>query len=211
MAGHSFPIALLTTLCFSCLFLPVASYTPLGAATLKALPDPAGDFDIKNGQLLSPILRPRVSGTEGNYAVQNHFINFFRTNLPKWNVEMQNSTSTTPTSNGEEIPFVNIIASRDPPWTTPGNVGRLTLVAHYDSKLTPNGFIGATDSAAPCAMLMYLAQQLDGPLTKKWKSMLEEGKYAGLDEEEKGIQILFLDGEEAFKSWTHTDSLYGAR
>jgi glutaminyl-peptide cyclotransferase len=30
-------------------------------------------------------------------------------------------------------------------------------------------------------------------------------------EEEKGIQILFLDGEEAFVSWTHTDSLYGAR
>ena len=27
----------------------------------------------------------------------------------------------------------------------------------------------------------------------------------------RGIQILLLDGEEAFKSWTSTDSIYGAR
>jgi len=28
------------------------------------------------------------------------------------------------------------------------------LAAHYDSKLTPEGFLGATDSAVPCAMLL---------------------------------------------------------
>jgi glutaminyl-peptide cyclotransferase len=36
----------------------------------------------------------------------------------------------------------------------------------------------------------------------------------GLDEEEAGqttLQLLFLDGEEAFKDWTNTDSIYGAR
>jgi glutaminyl-peptide cyclotransferase len=30
-------------------------------------------------------------------------------------------------------------------------------------------------------------------------------------EMDMGIQILLLDGEEAFQSWTDTDSLYGAR
>jgi hypothetical protein len=36
----------------------------------------------------------------------------------------------------------------------------------------------------------------------------------GFDEQEAGettIQIVFFDGEEAFKQWTDTDSTYGAR
>jgi glutaminyl-peptide cyclotransferase len=36
----------------------------------------------------------------------------------------------------------------------------------------------------------------------------------GFDEEDAGettLQLLFLDGEEAFHDWTHTDSIYGAR
>lgn len=107
------------------------------------------------------------------------------------------------------MPFSNIIITRDPPWTKPGDVGRLALVAHYDSKLTPTGFIGATDSAAPCAMIMHAARSVDKALTAKWAIMEAEGR-SGL-EEEKGVQILFLDGEEAFVSWTDSDSLYGAR
>jgi hypothetical protein len=37
------------------------------------------------------------------------------------------------------------------------------------------------------------------------------GTAGGGLEEEKGVQILLLDGEEAFVQWTSTDSLYGAR
>jgi glutaminyl-peptide cyclotransferase len=44
-------------------------------------------------------------------------------------------------------------------------------------------------------------------LTKKWSSANEDD----FGVEHKGLQILFLDGEEAFKSWTDDDSLYGAR
>lgn len=88
-------------------------------------------------------------------------------------------------------------------------MGRLALVAHYDSKYTPAGFIGAIDSAAPCAMIMHAARSVDRALTKKWEAMEAEGSL-GL-EEEKGVQIIFLDGEEAFLSWTDTDSLYGSR
>jgi hypothetical protein len=148
-----------------------------------------------------------VSGTEGNVAVRQHFLDFFKTNLPDWRIELHNSTSTTPLSHGNEVPFVNIIATRDPPGTDAGDVSRLALVAHYDSKLTPEGFIGAIDSAAPCAMLMHAARTLDAALTKKWAG----GAGDDLDVEHKGVQILLLDGEEAFQSWTDTDSLYGAR
>lgn len=184
-----------------------SAYRGISDDTLRQLPGPGDDFDIKKGSLLAPILRPRVSGTEGNEAVRQHFVNFFKLELPEWRVELHNSTSTTPVSGGKEVPFVNIIATRDPPGSREGDVSRLALVAHYDSKYTPKGFIGATDSAAPCAMMMHVARSIDTALTKKWAA----GGGDDLDAEHKGVQLLLLDGEEAFKSWTDTDSLYGAR
>ncbi|KAK1142838.1 hypothetical protein N8T08_007272 [Aspergillus melleus] len=207
------PSSPLLSFCVALLFLLQlgSSYQDISDDTLKSLPRPNNDFDINNGALLAPILRPRVSGTEGSTAVLNHFANFIRTSLPDWNIEFQNSTYTTPVSNGKEVPFVNLIASRDPPWAKKGDVGRLTLVAHYDSKYEPEGFIGAIDSAAPCAMLMHSMRSVDVGLTEKWKAMKAEGRTHASLEEQKGIQIIFLDGEEAFKSWSDTDSLYGAR
>ncbi|KAH7073170.1 glutaminyl-peptide cyclotransferase precursor [Paraphoma chrysanthemicola] len=184
-----------------------SAYHDLSDDTLKKLPGPGDDFDIKKGSLLAPILRPRVSGTEGNVAVRQHFIDFFKSQLPEWRIELHNSTSKTPVSNGKEVPFVNFIATRDPPGAFEGDVSRLALVAHYDSKLTPKDFIGATDSAAPCAMIMHIARSLDAAMTKKWAAAGNDD----FDAEHRGLQILFLDGEEAFKSWTDDDSLYGAR
>ena len=190
------------------------AYSVLTERSLEALPSPGNDFDIHDGQLLAPILRTRVPGTTGSAEVLSHFVTFFRDKLPNWKLDFQNSTSTTPLSNGEEIPFVNLIATRDPPWAEQdGEVGRLALVAHYDSKLEPEGFIGAVDSAAPCATLLHAARSIDAALTKKWTEMAEVRKGSGFDgmEDHKGVQILLLDGEEAFSSWTSTDSLYGSR
>lgn len=199
------PVVLLP---FCSLFASLGSaYHDLGDETLKSLPGPGDDFDIKQGSILAPILVPRVSGTEGNVAVRQHFLDFFKTQLPEWRIELQNSTSTTPVSGGKEVPFVNVIATRDPPGSQEGDVSRLALVAHYDSKYTPKGFIGATDSAAPCAMIMHVARSIDAALTKKWAS----GAVDDFEVEHKGVQILLLDGEEAFKYWSDTDSLYGAR
>jgi glutaminyl-peptide cyclotransferase len=189
-----------------------ASYATLSDATLRSLPLPGNDFDIHDGSLLAPILIPRVPGTSGSDAVLNHFVHFFRSALPDWNVTFQNSTSTTPLSDGAEVPFRNLIASRDPPWASAGDTGRLTLVAHYDSKVKPAGFIGAVDSAAPCAMIMHAVRSIDAALTKKWEAVYTEGVGTSDDfEEHPGIQVIFLDGEEAFVSWTKTDSIYGAR
>nr|POE77645.1 glutaminyl-peptide cyclotransferase [Quercus suber] len=191
------------------------AYTDLSDETLRSLPWPGSDFDIKTGAILAPILQPRVPGTPGSQAVLSHFVDFFAANLPQWKITFQNSSSTTPTSNGARIPFTNFIATRDPPYAqNQGDVGRLALVAHYDSKLTPEGFIGAIDSAAPCAMILHAARSIDAALTAKWAAMEAEGLGAGgLDDvdEHKGVQILLLDGEEAFRTWTHEDSLYGAR
>jgi glutaminyl-peptide cyclotransferase len=194
--------------------LSLVSYLTFGSAyhglsddTLKTLPGPGDDFDIVKGSLLAPILVPRVSGTKGNVDVRQHFLDFFKSQLPEWRIELHNSTSTTPVSKGKEVPFVNIIATRDPPGSLEGEVSRLALVAHYDSKYTPKGFIGATDSAAPCAMMLHVARSIDAALTKKWAAADGDD----FDVEHKGVQILLLDGEEAFQSWTDSDSLYGAR
>ncbi|KAL2861757.1 hypothetical protein BJX68DRAFT_11458 [Aspergillus pseudodeflectus] len=189
---------------------PSEAYQDISEKSLKSLPRAGKDFDIHDGAILSPILIPRVAGTPGSTAVLNHFVDFFRTSLSTWNIEFQNSTSVTPVSNGKEVPFVNFIASRDPPWASKGDVGRLTLVAHYDSKYEPKDFIGAIDSAAPCAMIMHAMRSIDDALTEKWKSMKANDHHSSLDDH-VGIQVLFLDGEEAFKYWTDTDSLYGSR
>ncbi|KAG4217773.1 hypothetical protein PC116_g33747, partial [Phytophthora cactorum] len=185
----------------------VFAYEELSDDALRYIPSGGSDFDIKTGSLLSPILIPRVPGTPGSIAVKHHFVDFFSRQLPKWSIEWHNTTAKTPATGDTDIPFKNLIIGRDPPWVRPGDVSRLTLVAHYDSLYRPEGFIGATDSAAPCAVLMHVARSIDEALTKKWETMEELGDALGIDEE-KGVQILFLDGEEAWVSWTDTDSLY---
>ncbi|KAG9233627.1 glutaminyl-peptide cyclotransferas-like protein [Amylocarpus encephaloides] len=197
-------------LVLACVLLRTAlGLTPLSDDSLRNLPIAGADFDIKSGGILAPILVPRVPGTPGSKRVQQHFVDWFSTNLPNWHIDYQNSTSKTPATGDKQVPFVNIILTRDPPWAREGNIGRLALVAHYDTLITPEGFIGAIDSAAPCAMIMHAARSVDEAMTRKWAAMEAEGS-SGL-EEEKGVQILFLDGEEAFVHWTDDDSLYGAR
>lgn len=188
----------------------VHAYVPLSDLSLQHLVFPEKDFDVKDGKLLAPILRPRVPGTPDIEAVREHFVDFWRTTLPQWSMDMHNSTMITPVKGGSEIDFVNLIFRRTPPDVEESDVSYLTIAAHYDSKMTPDGFIGATDSAAPCAMLMHVARAVDEALSNKWKAE-GVGDLSGGTEAPKGLQVLLLDGEEAFQSWTDTDSIYGAR
>jgi glutaminyl-peptide cyclotransferase len=188
----------------------VTAYKPLSDSFLRAIPSPGDSIDPKRGSLLAPILIPRVPGTPGQTAAQHHLASFFQAELPRWSLEWQNSTSPTPISGGADLPFANLIAKREPPWVAPGQANLLTLVAHYDSKYQPKGFIGATDSAAPCAMLLHVASVVDGYVQRMYDEMAELGEGGTVDMD-MGIQIIFLDGEEAFETWTDDDSLYGSR
>ena len=76
----------------------------------------------------------------------------------------------------------------------------MVIACHYDSKIEPPGFLAATDSAVPCAMMLNLAQ-----------TMKEELRLQRSTNQDLSLQFLFLDGEEAFVRWTSTDSIYGAR
>lgn len=196
------------------LVAPTLAYTALQDDELRRVPSAGADFAIHNAAgLLAPILIPRVPDTPGSDAVQQHFVNFFQTHLPRWTLSFHNATATTPATGAKLVNFRNLILRRDPPGVAVGDVSRLTLAAHYDSLYRPEGFIGATDSAAPCALLLHVARSVDEALTRRWAGAGDEGgddDDDGLDED-KGVQILLLDGEEAWVSWTDDDSLYGSR
>lgn len=195
-----FSILLQTALTLLLTVTHTLAYRPISNKTLTHLPRPNTDFNIHNGTLLSPILQTRVPGSPGSEATRSHFTNFFAKTLPHWKIEFQNSTAKSDTN---EIPIINIIATRDPPGIPAGNISRLTLVAHYDSKNSPEGFIGAIDSAAPCAIIMHAVRSIDAALSRKWGTLPTVQKA-------EGIQVIFTDGEEAiYPDWM--EMLFGAR
>lgn len=70
--------------------------------------------------------------------------------------------------------------------------------------------MGATDSAAPCAMMLDVAEALNHLLESRTRR-LEDGEEDDEDVADTTLQLVFFDGEEAFKDWTDSDSIYGAR
>lgn len=198
-------IAILTTL--SIFLTQCAAYKPLSDSFLRNITTEGEDFHPVTGRLLAPILRPRIPGTPGHGIAQHHFVNFFSTWLPKWQMEWHNSTAVTVI--GNTIPVANLVFKREPPWTKPGQANYLTLAAHYDSKNEPEGFIGAMDSAVPCALLMHVARSIDGFVTQMHDEMAALGEGGTVDMD-MGIQIVFLDAKEDFDA-EKLPGLFGSR
>jgi glutaminyl-peptide cyclotransferase len=72
----------------------------------------------------------------------------------EWDVEEDTFTDNTPHGNRK---FTNIIATLNP-----NACKRIIFSCHYESKINREGtFVGATDSAVPCAINIHLAQLLD--------------------------------------------------
>ncbi|KAM8793952.1 glutaminyl-peptide cyclotransferase-like protein [Eudromia elegans] len=139
------------------------------------------------GALLRPLLRMRVPGTH----VRRHLAAL------GWHVWSDAFEAATPRG---PVAFASLVAT-----AAPAAARRLALACHLDSKALPRDargrpFVGATDAALPCALLLELAAALHEPLRRRAR----QGAGATL-------QLLFLDGEEAFGAWSASDSLYGAR
>ncbi|KAA1105884.1 hypothetical protein PGT21_023203 [Puccinia graminis f. sp. tritici] len=126
--------------------------------------------------------------------------------IQTWKLDTHTFKASTPLGTKS---FENQVFTHDP--TAPL---RLVLAAHIDSKFFPNPpdnqFVGATDSAAPVAIILEVAKALTPLLDKKLAHDVKLGQ-AGMTAERITLQIVLLDGEEAFREWSHTDSLYGAR
>lgn len=90
-----------------------------------------------------------------------------------------------------KFPVRNIIAKY------PGTKdGIIVIAGHYDTNypLRKTGYVGANDGGSTTALLLEFANQLRGK------------KRDGYS-----VWLLWTDGEEAVRSWSDTDSLYGTR
>lgn len=86
---------------------------------------------------------------------------------------METTPFNAKTPNFGTLRFENIIAK-----VNPSARQTLVLACHYDSKYFPNiEFLGATDSAVPCAMLINLAHSLQKELPSLKKSVSIKYSY----------------------------------
>ncbi|OAD57214.1 Glutaminyl-peptide cyclotransferase, partial [Eufriesea mexicana] len=141
-------------------------------------------------EVLDNICVVRIVGTPEHTRVKN-YIKKSMEDLG-WSVETDKFEEQTPTFG--ILQFENIIARLNL------NAKRyLTLACHYDSKYTrKRNFIGATDSAVPCAQMINLA--------KVMKNYLDSIKNNDVS-----LMFIFFDGEEAFREWGPNDSIYGSK
>jgi Zn-dependent M28 family amino/carboxypeptidase len=129
---------------------------------------------------------PRWVGSSGHARTEA----WLRTQLKADDVEEDVFTASTPV--GPKM-MRNFIAK------FPGTKDGIVVVAgHYDTLYERPDFVGANDAGSSTGLLLELARNL--------RSQLRGGKRQGYS-----VWLVWLDGEEAFKQWTDTDSVYGSR
>ena len=127
---------------------------------------------------------PRPSGSSAHSKMQQYIVE--KAQAAGWTVEQDRFTADTPIG---PVPMNNILAKR------PGSSPRvLILAAHYDTKLFREfRFVGANDGGSGAGLLLALAP------------ILARRNFSHT------LWLVWLDGEEAIRDWTDTDSLYGSR
>ncbi|NXU59344.1 QPCT cyclotransferase, partial [Turnix velox] len=149
---------------------------------------------------LRPILIERYPGSPGSYIVREHIKRRLQRLQAGWEIEEDTFMRWTPFGYRQ---FSNIISTLNP-----SAKRHLVLACHYDSKFfgqqwEERVFVGATDSAVPCAMILELARALD--------NKLQLIKTSSAPRPDLSLQLIFFDGEEAFVHWSPSDSLYGSQ
>jgi Zn-dependent M28 family amino/carboxypeptidase len=125
---------------------------------------------------------PRPIGSAGHRKLES----YLRSHLKGDSVEVDEFTASTPAG---VFPMRNYIARY------PGTKDSVIVIAtHYDTLYARKDFVGANDGGSGSGLLLELTNQLRG------------GKRDG-----PSVWLVWLDGEEAVKHWTATDSVYGSR
>jgi glutaminyl-peptide cyclotransferase len=164
----------------------------IAIATLSAKPVSAKTFSGEEALALTArtvAFGPRPAGSTNLARLRT----YIRQQLASRGCEVIADKFTAQTPDGA-IQMENIVAK------FPGKSGRAIAVSgHYDTgtesstgkKMTD--FVGANDGGSSTGFLLELAAVL-------------QGRPRSDD-----IYLIFFDGEEAVRSWTDTDSLYGSR
>jgi Zn-dependent M28 family amino/carboxypeptidase len=129
---------------------------------------------------------PRPIGSANHKKLENYILNHLKSD----NAEVEDDAFVADTVEGK-FPVRNIIAK------FPGTRdGIIVIAGHYDTNypLRDTGYVGANDGGSSTAILLELANQ-----------------FRGKKRDGYSVWLLFTDGEEAVKSWSATDSLYGVR
>lgn len=127
---------------------------------------------------------PRPIGSENHRKLEAYIYAHLK------GVEVTDDLFTADTPAGK-LPVRNIIAK------FPGaKDGIIVIAGHYDTNypLRDTGYVGANDGGTSTAILLEFADELRGKKNDGYS-----------------VWLVWTDGEEAVKSWSDTDSLYGTR
>jgi Zn-dependent M28 family amino/carboxypeptidase len=164
-----------------------AADTPLPALSLPSDSGPLPPFNAdRTMQYVKEIvaLGPRPIGSANHKKVEDYITSHLKGDT------VEDDAFTADTVEGK-FPVRNIVAKY------PGTKdGIIVIASHYDTNypLRNTSFIGANDGAATSALLLEFANQLRGK------------KRDGYS-----VWLVWTDAEEAVKTWSDTDSVYGTR
>jgi len=166
-------------------FISTAASAPPQVADEAPPREKSGGFDGKRAfaHVAKQVsFGPRPSGSQAILQLQD----YLQSELKSYGCPVETDAFTADTPVGR-LPMKNILVK------IPGEKpGVILLGTHYDTRLMEN-FVGADDGGSSTAVMLELARLL----------CPQHGKYA--------VWIAFLDGEEAMKQWSDTDSRYGSR
>jgi len=161
---------------------------PLPTPVSANAPAPAGNLPHINPTRAMQYVRevvafgPRPIGSDAHRKLEA----YITAHLNGVAVEHDDFVASTPDGS---FPIHNIIAKFL--GTKPGAV---VIATHYDTLMRVKGFVGANDGGSGTGLLIELASQL------------RAARRTGY-----GVWLVWLDGEEAVREWSDTDSTYGSR
>ena len=129
---------------------------------------------------------PRPSGSKAVVQARQYIVDELQ--KAGWTTELQQFDDDTPRG---RVTFCNIIARFGNDKTTQQAI----VCSHYDTKIFDTiRFVGASDGGSSTGALIELARTLaqDPGLARR-------------------VELVFFDGEEAFQTWSASDSTYGSR
>jgi glutaminyl-peptide cyclotransferase len=174
---------------------PVASQAPPAVAQPASSPPdnaPLPHIDAKRAFEYTrevTAFGTRYMGNENHKKLERYIVDHLKEDHLKPD-DIEDDAFIADTVEGK-FPVRNIIAK------FPGTKdGIIVILGHYDTvyPLRNSGFVGANDGGSSTAILLEFAKQL-----------------AGKKRDGYSVWLVWTDGEEAVKSWSATDSLYGTR
>lgn len=126
------------------------------------------DDEVHFNKSLEAILVPRVVGSRGHQQVRNYLVTSLK--ALGFQAEVDEFKQSVPIFG--ELTFANVIG-----YINPQAQNFLALACHYDSKYFAEdpGFVGATDSAVPCAILLNTAKTLNNYLLQQFRNRNDLG------------------------------------